>query len=48
MRNGISELQVSKGKVELRDCLVQSHPQQHPPVGGTSVPNLDLNKHIHG
>ena len=26
----VSELQVSKGKVELFDCLVQSHPQQQP------------------
>jgi len=26
----VSELQVSKGKVELRGCLVQSHPQQPP------------------
>jgi len=39
MRNGISELQVSKGKVDLWCCLVKSHPQQQNPVGGTSVPN---------
>ena len=44
----VSELQVSKGKVELCGCLVQSHPQQQNPVGGTSVPNSDHNKHIHG
>ena len=44
----VSELQVSKGKVELRGCLVQSHPQQQNVVGGTSVPNLDQNKHING
>ena len=31
MRNGISELQVSKGKVELWYCFVQSLPQQQAP-----------------
>ncbi|MGY0406586.1 hypothetical protein, partial [Pseudoalteromonas sp. SYSU M81241] len=44
----VSEFLVSKGKVELLGCLVESHPQQQNPVGGTSVPNLDHNKHIHG
>ncbi|MAD03473.1 MAG: hypothetical protein CMK65_07635, partial [Pseudoalteromonas sp.] len=34
--------------VEMWGCIVQRLPQQQNPVGGTSVPNLDLNKHIHG